>query len=104
MLETDGGVYQLNENIVLRECEEPGKYWAFDTYGGDHYNLNQTSFWILSKLDGQSGLDQIFSAFIENYDVNSEQGKQDFGEIIATFISEGLIIRRNDESDHQAGL
>lgn len=84
-------VYSLANDMFLYKIKELEKYWVFNIDSGDHYSLNETSFWILEQLDGSVPLKVVFEKFLETFEVDNIQGEKDFWEIVETFINEGFI-------------
>ena len=92
MLEiNEDDVYCLSENIFLHKISELEKYWAFNIDSGEHYSLNETSFWILERIAGIVPLNSILEEFLETFDVDKKQGKNDFFEVITGFLNERII-------------
>ncbi|MBW1993918.1 MAG: PqqD family protein [Deltaproteobacteria bacterium] len=90
--ETD--TFTLAENIFLQKIDELGKYWVFNIDSGEHYSLNETSYWILEHIADNSPVRNVLEDFLGNFDVDENQGKDDFQEIITGFLKEGIIKRR----------
>lgn len=92
MLEiNEDDVYCLSENIFLHKITELEKYWVFNIDSGEHYSLNETSFWILERIAGIVPLNSILEEFLETFDVDKKQGKNDFFEVITGFLNERII-------------
>lgn len=92
MLEiNEDDVYCLSENIFLHKITELEKYWAFNIDSGEHYSLNETSFWILERIARTVPLNSILEEFLETFDVDNKKGKNDFCEVITGFLNEGII-------------
>jgi len=86
--------FTLAENIFLQKIDELGKYWVFNIDTGEHYSLNETSYWILEQVAENLPAKTILKDFLENFDVDENQAKVDFGEILTGFLKEGIIKRR----------
>ena len=43
-------IFSLSENIFLQKIIELEKYWVFNVDTGEHYSLNETSYWILELI------------------------------------------------------
>ena len=98
MLEIEmNDTFVLAENIFLQKIAELGKYWVFNTDTGEHYTLNETSYWILEQVAESLPITSIFKNFINNFDVDENQGKDDFNEIVNNFLDEGIIERRDKD-------
>ena len=96
MLEiNDNDIFALSEKIFLQKINELEKYWAFNIEDGEHYSLNETSYWILEQIAANKPMKDILEEFHNNFDVKEKQGKDDFNNIIQNFIKEGIIKGRN---------
>ena len=89
--------FLLGENIFLQKISELGKYWVFNIDTGEHYTINQTSYWILEQIAESVPLKSILINFLGNFDVDENHGKDDFREIINGFLTEGIIKRRKKD-------
>ena len=92
----------LAENIFLQKITELEKYWVFNIDTGEHYSLNETSYWILEQIAGSLPIKSVFVNFLDNFDVDENRGKDDFEEIITDFLKEG-IINRAERPDKKEG-
>ncbi len=90
-------VYCLSENIFLHKISELEKYWVFNIDTGEHYTLNETSCWILEQIAENLPAKNILKNFLGNFDVDENQGKDDFREIMNGFLAEGIIKRREKD-------
>lgn len=98
MLEIEqNDTFILAENIFLQKIAELGKYWVFNIDAGEHYSLNATSYWILEQIAGSLPTRSILTNFMDSFDVDENQGKDDFKEIINGFLNEGIIKRRKKD-------
>ena len=95
-------IFILAENIFLQKIDEIGKHWVFNIDTGEHYSLNETSYWILEQIAGRLPLKSVFMNFLGDFDVDENQGKDDFEEIITGFLKEG-IINRAERPDKKEG-
>ena len=97
MLEIDqDDTFMLAENIFLQKITELEKYWVFNIDTGEHYNLNETSYWILEQIAECLSAKSVLEKFLSTFDVDENQGRVDFGEIITGFLKEGIIKRRDE--------
>lgn len=95
MLEiNESDVFFLSDNIFLQKLEELGKYWVFNIETGEHYSLNETSYWILEQIALNLPIESILRDLVDTYDVDEEQGKNDLDETINKFLKEEIIKRR----------
>ena len=89
--------FVLGENIFLQKISELKKYWVFKIDTGEHYSLNETSYWILEQIAKNLTIRNIFMNFLGNFHVDENQGRDDFNEIINSFLSEEIIKRREED-------
>lgn len=89
--------FGLAEDIFLQKISELGKYWVFNTDTGEHYTLNETSYWILERIAESLPTKSILLNFINSFEVDENQGKDDFDEIVNNFLNEGIIKRREKD-------
>ena len=95
-------IFMLAENVFLQKIDELGKYWVFNIETGEHYSLNETSYWILEQIAEDLPAKDVLENFLKSFDVDENQGKDDFGEIITGFLKEG-IINRAERPDKKEG-
>lgn len=93
--------FTLSENIFLQKISELDKYWVFHVDTGEHYSLNETSYWILEQIAESLPVKDILEGFLDHFDVDENQGKDDFQEIITGFLGEGIIKRREKNEKGQ---
>lgn len=86
--------FMLAENIFLQKISELEKYWAFNIDTGEHYTLNETSCWVLEQIAKNLPDRNILKDFLSTFDVNEPQGRNDFNEIVRSFLKEKIIKRR----------
>ncbi|OGH07765.1 MAG: hypothetical protein A2W22_02715 [Candidatus Levybacteria bacterium RBG_16_35_11] len=95
MLEiNEDNIFTLADDIFLQKIEELGKYWVFNIESGEHYSLNETSHWILEQIAANLPMKSILRNFIDTYDVDKSQAKDDLDETINKFLEEKFIKRR----------
>ena len=90
----DTDTFEISSNIFLQKISELEKCWAFNTDTGEHYTLNETSYWILERIAEGAALQNIVQDFLGTFDVEEKEGTRDFNEIIKNFLDEGIIERR----------
>ena len=93
--------FLLGENIFLQKISELGKYWVFNIDTGEHYSLNESSYWILEQVVEELPVKDIFENFMGSFDVDENQGEDDFSEIMKGFLAEGIIKRRGKNEKGQ---
>jgi len=90
----ESDVFFLSDNTFLQKLEELGKYWVFNIETGEHYSLNETSYWILEQIALNLPIESILRDLVDTYDVDEEQGKNDLDETINKLLKEKIIKRR----------
>jgi len=99
MLEVSmNSVFSLSSDIFLYQLKELGKYWVFNVDTGEHYTLNETSFWILEQIDGMTPLKEVLARFLKAFDVGAAKGKKDFSEVVKGFVNESIIKKRRGKT------
>ena len=86
-------IFILAENIFLQKIDGLGKHWVFNIDTGEHYSLNETSYWILERIAEGLSLQNILRDFLNTFGVEEKEGTTDFNDIIKTFLDEGIIER-----------
>lgn len=93
----ENAIFTLSENIFLQKINELEKYWAFNIKEGEHYSLNETSYWILKQIAENKPMKSILKNFLISFDVEEKQGNNDFNKIVSDFLEEGIIKRREKD-------
>lgn len=98
MLEIDEKVnYRLSENIFLYKIAELDKYWVFNIESGEHFSLNESSFWILEHIAEGRSSKRILGDFLATFDIDERRGKKDFTEIMEGFLKESIVEKEAEE-------
>jgi len=87
-------IFALEESIFLQKISELAKYWVFNTDTGEHYTLNETSYWVLEQIAEGLPLKDILENFLNSFDVSKDRAKSDLEGIIHGFLNERIIKRR----------
>lgn len=92
MLEIDK-VLQLKEEYILHNLEvEDGMFWLFNIETGDSFKLNETSYQMLSLLDGNKSIEEVQKCFLEKYpDSNPDIILKDFEELFEKMEKENIF-------------
>ena len=90
----NNSTFEISSTIFLQKISELEKCWAFNIDTGEHYTLNETSYWILERIAEGVALSNIVQDFLSTFDVEEKEGTRDFNEIIKNFLDEGIIERR----------
>jgi hypothetical protein len=77
-------ILRVAEQYVLYKLDvNEGLFWLFDVTEGTCFKLNETSFFILSNIDGKTPTSKILQRFHSKYpDEDPEKVSRDFEEIL----------------------
>jgi hypothetical protein len=89
-------VLTLSSSILLRSVPNRDSYFAFDVVGGDQFQLNRTSFWILEAIGRGIRWEELCSKFFETFDVEPGDGLFDLKHVVIQSIEDGIVRRLGD--------
>ena len=95
MLEVmESEILRIAEQYVLYKLDvNDGLFWLFDVQEGTCFNLNETSFFILSCFDGKTSTSEIFRKLLSRFpDEDPEIVSNDFKEIVVTLKRQNVLI------------
>lgn len=85
-------VWRLKERYYLHVMDmDENRYWLFDTEEGDYFDLNLTSFFILSQFDGNISIAEIASVVKSRFEGSSAES--DFADFFKVIQAESIIER-----------
>ena len=92
----------LNKKLVLSEewnlqkvdLGDSVKYYLLNVKNGDVYKLNDTSYTFLSLFDGSLTCEEVVEQLIQIYDVDREELKKDFEEMISIWLKQKILEER----------
>ena len=92
MLEIDN-VLQLKEEFLTYKLEVgDGMFWLFNIETGDSFKLNETSYHMLSLLDGSKSIGEIQECILDEYpDSNPDTILKDFEELLEKMAKENIF-------------
>ncbi len=87
------GVWKLSDDYALYRLDEKSKlFWLFNIQDGSSFNLNKTSYFILSCMDGKASLSEIQERVIAKFPNEDPQKiTSDFRELIDKFITKKVL-------------
>lgn len=95
MLEVnESEILSIAEQYVLYSLDiDEELFWLFDIQKGNCYNLNETSFFILSRFDGKISISEILQQLLLRYP-NEDQKiiTNDFKELIESLKKQKVLI------------
>ena len=86
-------VMKLADNQFLYKLDD-SLMWLFNIESGEHYDLNESSFFVLSLLDGKKTIDEIGQLYLEHYaesGVAEEVLLKDFNTLIHNLIDSRVV-------------
>lgn len=84
-------VWRISERFVLHKLDEE-MYFLFDVKEGDYFELNSTSYFILSCFDGKTPLFKIRERVISKHPgVNHQEVGNDLEELLKKMAKEGIL-------------
>lgn len=95
MLEVkDPEILRIAEPYVLYKLDvKEGLFWLFDVPEGTCFNLNETSFFILSCFDGKTSTTEIVWKLLSKYpDDDPEIVSNDFKEIVESLKKQKVLV------------
>ena len=98
----DGDTLFLSHGVMLHSVPREDWYYAFSVVTGDQFRLNGPSFWILEAIGGGMSWGDLRKAFLEEYDVEVEKGREDLVQTVAEFVEQGLVGRQANAEDQEA--
>ena len=92
MIESE--ILRIAEQYVLYKLDiDDDLFWLFDIQKGTCFNLNRTSFFILSCFDGKTPTSAIYQRLLSRYpNEDSEQIYDDYKEIVITLKKQNVLI------------
>jgi len=100
MLETErsnGLIMKLNDNLFLYKLDD-SLAWLFNIENGEHYKLNDSSYFILSLFDGKITVNEIQEIYVkkyENEDIEKPILLKDFNELLDCLIRNNVLNNSN---------
>ena len=84
---------QLKEEFLTYKLEVgEGMFWLFNIETGDSFKLNETSYQILSLLDGNKSIGQIHKCILDEYpDSKPDVILKDCEELIERMVKENVF-------------
>ena len=89
------GLYQRNENIIIRKLGK--NQWALNMETGGEYGLNEVSFDMLNILSTPHSIDELLDEIISTYDVSRDVLTKDCNIWLAAALQKGLVDVCNNE-------
>ena len=91
MLEIETTKLRLAENIMLRTVSDTSLYYAFNLEDGDHFDLNETSYWLLEQIGQGILLRDLLERFVVEFELNREVAMADLIEVVDFAIANSIL-------------
>ena len=87
-------ILRIAEQYVLYKLDvNEGLFWLFNVDEGTCFKLNETSFFILSNIDGKTPTSKILKRFHSRYpDEDTKKVTKDFEEIIENLKRRNVLV------------
>lgn len=89
---------KIGDNYFLYKLDERLS-WLFNLENGECYNLNNTSYFILSHLNGVRAIGEVKELYIQEYedsDVDKTVLVKDFYQLIDKLLNDNVLITQNN--------
>ncbi len=88
----DNDVIAISEDYSLYSLDlKQVKYWLFNVKDGSNFRLNEVSYFILSRCDGQTSIGQFKEELIKRYQQDNETIIGDFEEFIVGCLNRQIV-------------
>jgi len=91
MLEIETKRFRLAENVMLRAASDAGLYYAFNLENGDHFDLNETSYWLLEQIGQGILFKDLLERFIVEFELNREAAMADLIEVLDFAVANSIL-------------
>lgn len=83
--------FVLSEEIIIQSLPELDHYYAFNINTGDHFQLNETAWWVLKQIIGGIAFSELSKRFSQNFDLSLVSANQDLTEAINYALDNKII-------------
>lgn len=88
----DNDVIAISEDYSLYSLDlKQIKYWLFNVKDGSNFKLNEVSYFILSRCDGQKSVGQLKEELTKRYQRDNETIIRDFEEFIVGCLDRQIV-------------
>ncbi len=96
---TDNSVMKLGDNYFLHKLDD-SLSWLFNIDSGEYYNLNESSFFVLSLFDGKKTMGDIRKIYVNKYSLTKTENKlllRDVNELLKQLINDNVLAKIKKE-------
>ena len=84
-------IWRISEKYFLHKLDEE-MYWIFDIKEGNYFELNFTSYFILSCFDGKTPLSKVREKLISKYaEVDTQTVSNDLEELVKKMLKKCIL-------------
>jgi frataxin-like iron-binding protein CyaY len=84
--------FHISSCYVLRSMPSLGQYWLFNTVTGEHFEVNETAYWVLERLQGEGMTwNRLLKEFLNTFDIEEAAGEADLLELLTMLCTESVI-------------
>lgn len=87
-------MFRLTQSVTIRHNPTDNSFWAFNNDNGDHYELNESSFFILKSI--HHGENEVIQELTCKYDIDLQTAKKDVDYLLKNLERNGLVERTVD--------
>lgn len=88
----DNDAVAISEDYSLYSLDlKQTKYWLFNVKDGSNFKLNEVSYFILSRCDGQTSVGQLKEELTKRYQRDSKTILGDFEEFIVGCLNRQIV-------------
>jgi len=92
MLEIETKRFRLAENIMLRAASDARLHYAFNLESGDHFDLNETSYWLLEQIGQEILFKDLLERFIVEFELNRKVAMDDLIEVVDFAVAKSILL------------
>ncbi len=99
---TDNAVMKLGDDYFLHKLDD-SLSWLFNIDSGECYNLNESSFFVLSLFDGKKTMEDIRKIYVTKYSLTETENKmllRDVNELLKQLINDNVLAKIKKEDDN----
>lgn len=92
MLDVELDKMQLNPAYVIHGLPSAQLFWLFNIDTGEHYELNETAFWVLNQLaESAVSREDLLAKYLRVFEIKKAVAEVDLFEFLESLRDEGII-------------
>lgn len=82
----------LRPSFAVHGLLSQGLFWVFNLETGEHYELNETAYWVVQRLQGSGMLwGELLAQFLQEFEVGPLIAEKDLLELLNELCNEGML-------------